>query len=354
MPLPQNPKVSVLMLTYNHERFVAQAIESAVTQETNFGYEIVIGEDCSTDRTGEIVREFQSAYPDKIRMLSDDRNLGMVRNHSRTLQACKGEYVAALEGDDFWTHPGKLQKQADFLDHHADYAICFHDVLAFADDGSEPPWSFCSPSQKQTSTIEDLLVTNFIPTCSVMFRNHASNDPKAWAGGLKMLDWPLLILGAQRGLIGYLDETMAAYRQHAGGAYSPLTYIQRQLAFAEMYECLPADLQLRYAKIINDRLFRCWFALAVAYADANDAANTAKYTQKCLGHRPLTSHLMKKVKALLRLKTPRLFSLGVKVKSLNPGAPESISSVFNQSKAKSLDQRGTLERSPVWNRRGPA
>ena len=121
-------KVSVLTITYNHEKYIAQAIESVLIQEVNFDYELVIGEDCSTDKTREIVIDYQRKYPHKIRLLLNEKNLGMHRNFAQTYHACRGQYIAVLEGDDFWTSPHKLQKQVDFLDNNPDFAICFHNM----------------------------------------------------------------------------------------------------------------------------------------------------------------------------------------------------------------------------------
>lgn len=115
LPAGNRMKVSVLMITYNHEKFIAQAIDSILMQQVNFDYEIVIGEDCSTDGTRAIVIQYQKEYPDKIRLLLPEENLGMHKNFVQTFRACQGEYIALLEGDDYWTSPRKLQKQVDFF-----------------------------------------------------------------------------------------------------------------------------------------------------------------------------------------------------------------------------------------------
>jgi glycosyltransferase involved in cell wall biosynthesis len=107
-------KVSVLMITYNHEKFIAQAIDSILMQQTDFEYEIVVGDDFSKDRTRAILDNYKKKHPSKIKLLFPDRNLGMHRNFIQTLNSCQGQYVALLEGDDYWTSPYKLQKQVDF------------------------------------------------------------------------------------------------------------------------------------------------------------------------------------------------------------------------------------------------
>jgi glycosyltransferase involved in cell wall biosynthesis len=119
-----NMKLSVAMITYNHERFIAQAIESVLAQKVDFDYEIVIGEDCSTDGTRAVIMDFQRRCPDRIVVLLRERNIGAMRNLAGTIAACRGKYLAVLEGDDYWTCANKLQKQVDFLDKHPDWAVC--------------------------------------------------------------------------------------------------------------------------------------------------------------------------------------------------------------------------------------
>src|SRR5438309_1588573 len=108
-------------------------------QVTDFDYEIVIGEDCSTDRTREIVADLARLYPEKIRPLFHETNVGANRNLALALQMCQGQYVALLEGDDYWIDARKLQRQVWFLDDHPDYVICFHNVQVIYEDGSKIP-----------------------------------------------------------------------------------------------------------------------------------------------------------------------------------------------------------------------
>jgi len=114
--LVKNPLVSVWMTTYNHEPFIARAIEGVLMQEIDFPVELVIGEDCSTDRTREIVMGFQKRRPDIIRVITSDRNVGLFENDRRVNRALRGRYVAFCEGDDYWIHPRKLQMQVDIME----------------------------------------------------------------------------------------------------------------------------------------------------------------------------------------------------------------------------------------------
>lgn len=111
-----NPLVSVKMITYNHAPYISQAIEGVLMQKTNFPFELVIGEDCSTDGTREIVLDYQKRYSNIIRIITSEKNVGAKRNSLRAIKACRGKYIAFCEGDDYWHHPNKLQKQINYLE----------------------------------------------------------------------------------------------------------------------------------------------------------------------------------------------------------------------------------------------
>src|SRR5690606_34101688 len=124
------PLISVCMITYNHEAYIKQAIEGILMQQTNFDVELIIADDCSTDRTETIIRELIENHSEnfKIKYYRHDINIGMMPNFIFSLKKCTGKYIALCEGDDYWTDPLKLQKQVDFLEGNPEYGICFHNV----------------------------------------------------------------------------------------------------------------------------------------------------------------------------------------------------------------------------------
>lgn len=117
--------LSVVMTTYNHERYIAQAIESVLRQQTSFRIEIVVGEDCSSDRTRAIVEDYQRMYPEAIRLVTSEENVGWRRNYRRSIAAARGKYIALLDGDDYYTHRKKLQLQVDLLEANPDVGMCY-------------------------------------------------------------------------------------------------------------------------------------------------------------------------------------------------------------------------------------
>jgi glycosyltransferase involved in cell wall biosynthesis len=246
----QGMKLSVLVITYNHERFIAEALQSALAQEVDFDYEIVVGDDFSTDGTRLILSEMCEAYPDRLRLLGTDKNLGMNHNFVRTLKACRGQYIALLEGDDCWISTSKLSKQVEFLDRHSECAICFHDVMVTFEDGQKAR-NFCPPDQKPFSELEDLLRGNFIQTCSAVFRNRLFGEFPEWFYSLKLGDWPFHVFNARFGRIGYLNETMAIYRVHGSGVWSSSDRIRKLEATLEMYENLALLFDGRRLRVIK-------------------------------------------------------------------------------------------------------
>lgn len=303
-------KVSILMVTYNHEKFIAKAINSILMQKTSFDYEIVIGEDCSTDSTRNILIDFEKKYRDKIKLLLNEKNLGMNRNVVQTLQACNGEYVAILEGDDYWTSPNKLQKQVDFLDSNSEFAICFHNVLIKYNDGSCEDRPYCSPLQKEISTVEDLLILgNFMPSCSKMYRRELLSKMPDWIFSLKMGDLPSDIYIAHKGMIGYLNEIMGVYVIHSSGAWSMMRNDKKEWykADIECYEQLYVHLDDVYKKIVARQLNNKYLELSQEYADSGELAIAKCYAGRCLTVISMVS--TKLLKVLLRLYIPSVYSL---------------------------------------------
>jgi glycosyltransferase involved in cell wall biosynthesis len=275
-------KVSVALVTYNHEKFIAQAVQSVLMQTATFPYEVVIGEDCSSDRTRAMVIDFQRRHPSVIRLILADKNSGGMENFVRTLQACQGQYIALLDGDDYWTDPRKLQAQVDFLDSHPDCAFCFHNATKVYDDEGRAPVPYCSIDQAKTFTLTDLLARNFIPTCSVMLRNGLVREFPDWFQRLSIADWPLHVLVAQHGNIGYLSEVMATYRVHGSGAWSGQSKIERLIWQLDVYRAFRAHLGSQYASAIRAARSGCYSKLSSQYERQGDPREAKRYAVRAL------------------------------------------------------------------------
>lgn len=211
-------KVSVCMITFNHERYIKESIESVLTQVADFEVELIIGEDCSADATRTICENYAARYPEKISLLTSDNNLGMMANFVRTLRACTGDYIAFIEGDDYWTDLAKLQKQADFLQKNPTFSACFHNVLNKSTrNGENKEWVLHDKLSKDVFTTEDVFNPWFIPSPSFMFVNYKDLVLPEWFYHCKYGDLPLMLLLSLRGPFKYLPEVMAVYRRHDAG-----------------------------------------------------------------------------------------------------------------------------------------
>ena len=282
------------MITYNHEKFIGQAIESVLMQKTNFDYELVIGEDCSTDGTKDIIIQYQKKNPEQIKLLPNEKNIGCNQNFIRTLSACNGEYIAILEGDDFWTSQNKLQKQVDFLDTQIDCSICFHKVLGFYEGNSQKK-DFFIPSKKikPLSTIEDLLKENFIPTLSVMYRKKNIPSIPEYLTKFWMLDWPLHIIIAETGKIGYLNEDLGKYRRHENSLCSKKGVIQCYLGIVEMLISINHFLDNKFDGIIKSTIAKQYYELSLIYLKEKDIPTAKIYFNKSVKTKLINKQISK-------------------------------------------------------------
>jgi len=248
----ENPKVAIFMITYNHEKFIEQAIESALMQKTTFTFKIFIGEDCSTDHTREICQKLKTANTERIELCLNDHNLGSIENAKQVYNSCfasGAKYVALLEGDDYWTDPYKLEKQVNILDSNEDFIISFCNVLvknedndsknypAYQNNKYSPNYTVSTfPSPKEKSDAFDIAKGNFIHNPSVVFRNifNKRSLPKYFSM-VPIGDWPLYMYLTQFGSIHYSDEIMAVYRVHNESLFSSLSQLQRECMGLKQY-----------------------------------------------------------------------------------------------------------------------
>ncbi len=282
-------KVSVLTITYNHEKYIAQAIESALNQDVTFDYEIIVGEDYSTDGTRTIVRSFSERYPTRIRLFLPNQNLGAGGNRifAHILQMAQGEYLAYLDGDDYWTSPHKLQKQVDFLDSHPECSMCFHNVLVSDEAEGSPPYPFNSADQKQLLSTEDLLAGNLIQSCSAMIRRSALPCFPEWLYSLDATDWALYILASLHGSVGYLNDVMGIYRRHHGAMFYRLTRAEHLERAIHFYEQFLGRIGSAYDEIVRRERSKRMFDLAMAYEQAHDFKKSGDFLERCISDHPL-------------------------------------------------------------------
>lgn len=255
--------VSVLMITYNHEPFIAQAIDGVLMQKTTFQIELVIGEDCSTDRTREICIAYQAKYPNIIKLKLPERNLGMMPNFIQTLNYCTGKYIALCEGDDYWTDPYKLQKQVNFLEKNSDVMLCFTNSFVLNDSNKQTKkWPIIL--ENRVYDPQEIMFDLVVPTCSAVFRKPDFSILK------KRLRNPNYIFGdiilwltlADYGKIFCINEPMVVYRKNDGSAAFSLG-IDKLIKLYNQHETISLDFDGKYRLFENRLLSRSYFILAI-------------------------------------------------------------------------------------------
>ena len=244
--LPAAPLVSIHMITYQHAAFIKEALDSVLMQKVQFPYEICLGEDGSTDGTREICLEYARKYPDKIRLFLRNRanparsyfKAPYMFNAASTFNACRGKYIAFLEGDDYWTHPHKLQLQVDQLEFDPTQAASCHFAVSM-DDGT--PWvAGITPTYPiESFELGGILrreVGN-IHTSTWLLRR---GKPMEWESFRTCLfgEYPIIIWTLLQGSARVLPRILSLYRIHEGGAFSPLSYEIRLRENVELWRSL--------------------------------------------------------------------------------------------------------------------
>lgn len=235
-------RVSVCMITYNHERFIAQAIEGVMMQQTNFPVQLIIGEDCSTDRTRQICIAYQQKYPDRITLRLPEKNLGGMNNFLENLDACLDgfKYVAMCEGDDYWIDPLKLQKQVDYLESHPDCGLVYTDVKIYDDPTQRFIESANQPKPADSEIVPELIKTKYIEFASIAVRADLLRKilgilHPEWQGKV-IGDTRLVLEFAQLSKIGHIPEITTVYRLVQGSASHPASVEKYLFTSNDTYE----------------------------------------------------------------------------------------------------------------------
>lgn len=212
--------VSVCMITYNHEKYIQQAIEGVLKQQTNFKVELIISNDKSKDATHIIIQDLIKKNGSEVEIIyyEQPQNLGMMANFIFTLKKCQGKFIALCEGDDYWIDSTKLQKQVDFMEAHPDFGICFHRVQLRDEHKDRLIEDHITREVLEVTGIEELARGNFMHTPSVMVRNDF--QVPEWFFLSPLGDWSFYMSLLRDRKIKKIDEVMGVYRLHVDGIWS--------------------------------------------------------------------------------------------------------------------------------------
>lgn len=223
-------KVSISCITYNHEKYIEQAIQSFLMQKTDFKYEILIHDDASTDSTADIIKKYQQEYPDIIKpvLQSENQYSRGVKHISYTynFNRAKGKYIALCEGDDYWTDKYKLQKQVDYMESDSECTLCTHSVKRVSTESVNDIGLIRPSKVNRELDIREFILGGgmFIGTNSILFPKKIIDNLPTWFFDAHAGDYPLQIFLANHGKAYYMDETMSAYRVNVQGSWTNRVY----------------------------------------------------------------------------------------------------------------------------------
>ena len=217
-----DPLISVCMITYGHEKYIAKAIHGVLDQKTTIPFELVIANDCSPDNTDDLIKDLISSHPKKhlVRYYKQDRNLGMLPNFAFALHACNGKYIALCEGDDYWFDDNKLQIQYDFLENNQDFSLVGHNAKFNKEDQEMDELVRKVSEEYLDFTTPDLIQKNPFVSSMVMFRNIGFQDIMLLLDNFTVGDWPVFTKLSLTGKSRFINIPVGYYRKHSNSVTS--------------------------------------------------------------------------------------------------------------------------------------
>jgi glycosyltransferase involved in cell wall biosynthesis len=239
------PKVSVIIPVYNLEKFIRPCLESILQQKADFEFEVIVADDASTDGSKEVIKKVKGQYPNIVQVIYQPKNLGLIANLNLLLASAKGQYIAYLDGDDI-AMPGKLSKQARYLDEHPTCAISYHESEVFDSDSDKTMSLYTQNNYNfehipvQAELTHLIKYGTFLQASSVMFRRHEHLDRVIDMHSSIIVDYPMHIANTYfiGGTIDYIDEVLGRYRVHneSFGAQTARSVTRREKVLKDLCE----------------------------------------------------------------------------------------------------------------------
>lgn len=307
-----NVLVSINCITYNHEDYIADAIEGFLMQETDFEFEILIHDDASTDRTPDIIREYEKKYSHIVKPIyqkenqySINKRLPFMNNHNRA----KGKYIAICEGDDYWTDPKKLQKQVNYMEEHPECSMTFH-AAEWIDIINKKNTVYRPYKKNIDVSIKDLIMKEggLFPTASVMYKKEILDNPPKFFLDSSVGDHPLALLAATKGRIYYINDVMSVYRKNVKGSWKTRilkdqkSYIKYKENKNKMLVSFDKYTEYKFSHIINKKIKKNIVTILLLMARHRELMDD-KYFKKNIRN----INFLNKIKIYLQLNFPFVY-----------------------------------------------
>lgn len=317
------PKVSIICITYNHEKMIERALLGFVNQKINFPFEAIVADDCSTDNTPSIIQKYAKEYPTIIKPILRDKNIGSLPNYRDAVSKATGQYLATCDGDDYWTDEFKLAKQVEFMDTHPDFSMCCHPFVQTYLDGSSPdiiisPWELVSAEAKARGylTFQDFFPINPVGSMTAFYRWDLVRELPIWMEKYKIADLVVHLLHADKGKVGVLEDVMAVYQRHAGGVWYQNDTIEHKHKMAVDYANLLTEIDYEFGKKYTDIINPCKGApLKILFIAIENSIHSYKWIQSVLSEK---RHEVRLFSSYRIPNLPDLFSSSDRLKIYSP------------------------------------
>ena len=221
----QDVLVTVFCAAYNHEQYIRDALDGFVRQKTTFPFEVIVHDDASTDKTADIIREYEKKYPEIIKPIYQPENIYGKKNRIFTymLPKTRGKYIALCEGDDYWTDDYKLQKQVDYIEAHPECSLVAHKAkILYCDDGKMFNYSDIDFSDTNWDVPKKTAISNFglFPTASMLFKKDYYYANESFLRNRSVFDFGAKILLATEGKVHIIPDVMSVYRKNTAGSWT--------------------------------------------------------------------------------------------------------------------------------------
>lgn len=282
--------VSISCITYNHAPYIRQCLDGFLMQKTDFAFEVLIHDDCSTDGTTDIIKEYEAKYPNIIKPLYEEENQWIKGRRGSgvfNFPRAQGKYIAMCEGDDYWTDPQKLQRQVDFLETNPDYSMCFHGAEVLNE--SVYPFSYKSLENREYSS-DELFKDWIVPTASMLFKREVLYslvcDKRILNGDIN-----LVLASANSGRVFGMSDKMSVYRVQSNGLTInriKQDYLGLQLRYLEHYECLKENYKKVNLKLYRSKIASIYISIAFIYLKKGKLGLSFINFCKSLCHNPFS------------------------------------------------------------------
>lgn len=291
--------VDVVMVTYNQEQYIAQAIESVLMQKTVFPFRLIIGEDCSTDNTRKICITYAEKYPETIKLILHNENQGLLKNYKSVFDACTAKYLAVLEGDDYWIDEFKLQKQVEILENDITVGLV-HAKFYVLTSGRLKIYKAPKYARKKGEIYNELIKSNYIGPLTVLFRKELLdrhvNFSHMISENYSTIDYALWLEFSYNSRIEYLNETVAVYRKEKGSVSVPMEFSKVEIFNNTIIKIIEyfENKYLTDKNAISDAYHFMYYGLMLKSIHFNAFDRTQFYLSKC---KPIS--LMEHIKCII-------------------------------------------------------